>query len=335
MEAIFLFCINCGASISDEAVFCPKCGNKVIMAPVAEPVAAPEPEPIPEPEYYSYAPAPEPEPIPEPEYVGHTPIFAPTPEPDYYSYAPAPETTYLYSPPSDGQTEMIIDSMPQEQQEQFFQQEQNAQWSQRPQEPQISQWQPTPQAPKKKKTNVAAIILIAVIVICAGAIIVLLAQGGFLSGSKGNTPVISSVPPVVSNTPASSPPVSGTTPPPAATTDITNQPEQSPAPVVDEQPSETPEVRSVKIVYGANAQEKTDVTIKPGEIVLFSAALEPVGVQCEIIWESSNEQVFTVGVANAEGGAIVKATDVGIAVLTVKAGDKTAECIIRVRKGSG
>ena len=39
-----MFCRHCGASLPDNAKFCPKCGTQVAAAPQPSPIA-PEPEP--------------------------------------------------------------------------------------------------------------------------------------------------------------------------------------------------------------------------------------------------------------------------------------------------
>ena len=107
-------------------------------------------------------------------------------------------------------------------------------------------------------------------------------------------------------------------------------------PNVDETPeptiSPTPEVRSVTITY-ANRETK-DFTVKVGESVSLRVRIDPVGVEEEIIWTSSNRNVFEVVETNTEKtNAKVTGIGTGVATLTVSVGDVVAECTVRGKKG--
>ena len=77
------FCTNCGATLEDDAVFCPECGTRFDSVPTAE-EAAPAPEVRPEPQETV---RPQPEAV-RPEQVQYTAPPAPAPEPEP---APAPD----------------------------------------------------------------------------------------------------------------------------------------------------------------------------------------------------------------------------------------------------
>jgi len=95
-------------------------------------------------------------------------------------------------------------------------------------------------------------------------------------------------------------------------------------------PAPVPTVQSVTITY--DGRTKTDFTAGVGERVPLRARIEPVGIEEEIIWESSNPDVFQVVAANTEGTAVtVTGVGRGTATLTVTVGDQKAECIVRVR----
>jgi len=99
----------------------------------------------------------------------------------------------------------------------------------------------------------------------------------------------------------------------------------------DESPeSSAPTVQSVMITY-AN-REKKDFTVKLGETVVLRVRIDPVGVEEDILWTSSNRNVFDVVPTNAEKTqAKVTGTGKGNATLTVTVGGVEAECIVRGR----
>ena len=98
-----------------------------------------------------------------------------------------------------------------------------------------------------------------------------------------------------------------------------------------EEPTETPpvySVESVRITYSNIT--KTDFTAKIGEKVPLRASIEPIGIEEDIVWTSSNPDVFDV-VPNTTGtNATVIGIGRGTATLTVICGDKEATCIVRV-----
>ena len=95
-------------------------------------------------------------------------------------------------------------------------------------------------------------------------------------------------------------------------------------------PPPPPEVRAVTITYGGRT--KTDFTVRVAEVVPLSVRIDPLGVDAEIIWTSSNRNVFEVVPVDLEGRQVrVTGTGVGNATLTVSVGGVEAECIVRGR----
>ena len=106
-------------------------------------------------------------------------------------------------------------------------------------------------------------------------------------------------------------------------------PSESLAPV----PS-APSVHQVKIVYGQKNIEKKDITEKIGVKLPLKASIEPIGTMDEIIWTSSNEEIFKVTPSSTDGTQVtVVGVGVGTATLTVSVGGVEAKCIIRMKKG--
>ena len=104
-------------------------------------------------------------------------------------------------------------------------------------------------------------------------------------------------------------------------------------PVVEEEPPESvaPAVTSVIITYAGT--KTTDFTAKIGEQVPLKAKIEPPGVEADIEWISSNENVFEVVVAKDVSGINAKVTGKGVgdATLTVIVnGEIEAKCTVRV-----
>jgi uncharacterized protein YjdB len=70
-----------------------------------------------------------------------------------------------------------------------------------------------------------------------------------------------------------------------------------------------------------------------GDRITLSARIEPVGIDEEIIWTSSNTSVFEVVPDNVEGtAATITAMGSGSATVRVSVGGREAECIVRVRR---
>jgi len=100
--------------------------------------------------------------------------------------------------------------------------------------------------------------------------------------------------------------------------------------IVPEPPSPQPQVSNVTITY--NGRKTEDFTEYVGKTVPLGARVEPVGIQEEIIWMSSDRNVFEVTTTNADGTA-ARVTPIGrgTATLTVSVGGVEAECIVRVK----
>jgi DNA-directed RNA polymerase subunit RPC12/RpoP len=112
-----------------------------------------------------------------------------------------------------------------------------------------------------------------------------------------------------------------------------NEFEPTPTPTAEPtpEPSPPPEVRSVKI-YFAN-RETTDFSMNRGDRVALRVRIEPVGLDEEVIWTSSNPNIFDVVADSVEGtAATVTAIGSGNATLRVSVGGREAECIVRVRR---
>lgn len=115
-------------------------------------------------------------------------------------------------------------------------------------------------------------------------------------------------------------------------------PTPTPTPSIDDLPNTTDDdsgqsettVQKVTITY-AN-KEKHDMTVKVGETVTLRVRIDPVGVDEEIIWTSSNRNVFEVVATSAEGTqAKVTGIGKGSATLTVSVGGVEDTCIVRGR----
>ncbi|MDR2615079.1 MAG: hypothetical protein LBC28_00715 [Oscillospiraceae bacterium] len=111
-------------------------------------------------------------------------------------------------------------------------------------------------------------------------------------------------------------------------------PNETPLPETPEPPVETPApaLESVAIMY--NNVVKTDFTEPAGKTLTFTVKLVPEGLDLVPEWSSSNPEVFDV-VPTDTTGLTVKVTLIRrgeqAEKLTVRVGDKTAECIVRVR----
>jgi len=118
--------------------------------------------------------------------------------------------------------------------------------------------------------------------------------------------------------------------------DIDSQPSLVPEPspeFVEPPPPEEPvlqmEVTSVRIMYDGRVM--TDFTLKKGETIEMRAVVEPVGIDVDIIWETSNPDVFEVVPVDV-GGVGVKITAIanGNEKLILRAGDQEATSWVRV-----
>jgi len=99
---------------------------------------------------------------------------------------------------------------------------------------------------------------------------------------------------------------------------------------IDESPSATmPDVQSLDITH--NGASITDISMDVGEAATLHALIEPFDAEFDISWENSDPQIFSV-VTNGGDGAEVTLTGLtaGTAKLTVKAGNITRTCIVRI-----
>jgi DNA-directed RNA polymerase subunit RPC12/RpoP len=101
--------------------------------------------------------------------------------------------------------------------------------------------------------------------------------------------------------------------------DATDEPDTTPEPDTTTQV----QVTSVSITYLGS--EKEDVTMSVGDKVDFDDSITPDDADVTVEWSSSDEDVFVV----LQTGEVT-AVGSGTATLTLTAGDKTAECLIRV-----
>ena len=118
--------------------------------------------------------------------------------------------------------------------------------------------------------------------------------------------------------------------------DIDSQPSLVPEPTPDfveppppEEPALPMEVTSAQIVYDGRVM--SDFTLKKGDTIEMRARIEPPGVDAEIIWESSNPDIFEVVPVDV-GGVGVKITAIanGNEHLILRAGDQEATSWVRV-----
>jgi len=106
----------------------------------------------------------------------------------------------------------------------------------------------------------------------------------------------------------------------------------SASPVVEDTPSPSPSPQVVSVTITYNNVKKTDFTAKITEKVPLRVKIEPVGIDAEIIWESSNTSVFAVVPTSTDNTtATVTGVGKGDATLTVTVGDMSATCTVRVR----
>jgi len=115
------------------------------------------------------------------------------------------------------------------------------------------------------------------------------------------------------------------------THEMTTRPEPEPEP--EPEPDPTPEVRSID-VRSQHGRLPADASINVGETLNLTVRIEPVGVEAEVTWESSNVASFEVVPTNPEG---TEARLTGVARsgaenrLIVTVGGVESRHIIRVR----
>jgi len=112
--------------------------------------------------------------------------------------------------------------------------------------------------------------------------------------------------------------------------DTSPPPSVEPPTIATEPPTPPLQVSMVTITY--NGRKIEDFTEYVGRNVPLGARVEPVGIQEEILWLSSDRSVFEVTPTNADGTA-ARVTPIGrgTATLTVSVGGVEADCIVRVK----
>lgn len=103
---------------------------------------------------------------------------------------------------------------------------------------------------------------------------------------------------------------------------VDNEPDEIDEPV---EPDPVPTVQSIDITYFGDP--RTDITMKPAEVLPLWYTTVPAEVDEPAVWESSDENVFVV-LQDGKVTAIGQSGDE--AVLKVTIGDVSAECIIRI-----
>jgi hypothetical protein len=106
-------------------------------------------------------------------------------------------------------------------------------------------------------------------------------------------------------------------------------PTTEPPPTTTEPPP-PPVVTDIFIVY--DGRVLTDFTQPRGVPIELRARIEPVGIDAEIIWSSSNPEVFEVVPVDV-GGVGVRVTGIarGDEKLILSVGDLQTECWVRIR----
>jgi len=105
-------------------------------------------------------------------------------------------------------------------------------------------------------------------------------------------------------------------------------PTPTPTPTPEPTPVAPLEVISVTITY--DGSPRTEFTARIGEVVPLRVRVEPPGIEADIEWSSSNEEVFQVANVDGNVGVNVTGTGEGTAALTVIVGDKEASCTVRI-----
>jgi len=109
------------------------------------------------------------------------------------------------------------------------------------------------------------------------------------------------------------------------------EPTPTPTPTPEPVPIAPLEVVSVTITYDGNP--RTEFTAKIGEVVPLRVRVEPPGIEVDIDWSSSDEEVFdVVPVDIGRVGVNVTGKGEGTATLTVVVGNMEATCTVRVTR---
>ena len=97
------------------------------------------------------------------------------------------------------------------------------------------------------------------------------------------------------------------------------------------------EARTISVRYRGNpliqGSEGPEFSFRVGESLTLTARVEPLGVEDEIIWSSSDEGIFAVTPTNPDNTeASVRAVGRGTGRLTVTVGNLTETVIVRVNR---
>ena len=110
--------------------------------------------------------------------------------------------------------------------------------------------------------------------------------------------------------------------PETSTAFVVSEPSAAPTP----HPPDTPHV---EITYGGRHMD--DISIKVGERVPLRVRIEPAGGDHEIVWSSSNTDIFEVIAGTPdENSATITGISIGSGTLTVNVGGAEATCTVRV-----
>ena len=124
--------------------------------------------------------------------------------------------------------------------------------------------------------------------------------------------------------------------------DLVSLPAANPVAPVEEEEEEEPQEneplipRSISVRYNNNplirGSEGDEFSFKVGDSLTLTAKIEPLGVQAEIIWATSDQSIFEVTPTNAEKTeAVVRAIGRGTGRLTVTVGELVETVIVRVQ----
>ena len=103
-----------------------------------------------------------------------------------------------------------------------------------------------------------------------------------------------------------------------------------------EEPLEALTLRSISVLYRGNqliqGSEGREFSFRVGESLSLTARVEPLGIEADIIWASSDRAIFEVTPTDTSGTeAVVRAIGRGTGRLTVTVGELTETVIVRVQ----
>jgi len=181
--------------------------------------------------------------------------------------------------------------------------------------------------PKKKKSNALkiAIIITAVIILLLGTGVGLYyfldLDIGFINDIIGRrSPIGTPYDDDIRESPRPSP-----------TAEPTDDPDPEPTPTPEPVSTPEPEVESLDITE--NNIIVTEISLVEDEELMLSSLIYPADVSAEILWTSSDNNVFTITPRDTDASnALLKGTAPGEAVLVVTAGNVMQTCIVRVTR---